>query len=154
MPINIAEHYCLDIVHGIAGLFDVEPCARPVWLSDFPERFCSSEADFMLLVRELLQASQTEGMSVISLDTPIASSVQKYAKLSLSAHFVTPDYELPDGAVLNEKLSPLWIADTFELKGPPANISIQEASRDGKVGNEAAVCGVLFPIPHGTWHGD
>jgi hypothetical protein len=154
MPHRIAEDYCLEIVHGIAGLFDVEPGARPVWLSDFPERFCAPGADFTPLVREFVQAARAEGMMLVSLDTPVASSVQKYAELTLSAHLVTPDYEVAGGAFLYKKMLLMSVADTFELKGPPAEITIQEARTEGKKGDEVAVCNCLFPMPFGCWQGD
>lgn len=154
MPQRIAEVYCLDIVHGIAGLFDVEPSVRPGWLSDCPERFCAPGADFTSLVRELVQAARAEGMSLVSLDTPVASSVQKFANLTLSAHLISPDYELPDGAVLYEKTLLLPVTNSFELKCPLAGITSEEASTDGKTGNEVAFCSTLFPIPFGTWQSD
>lgn len=154
MPRKIAEGYCLDIVHGIAGLFDVEPSARPAWLSDFPDRFCAPGADFTPLVRQFVQAARAEGMRLVSLDTPVASSVQKYAKLTLSAHLVTPGYELPDGAFLYEKMLLTSVADTFELKGPPGEMTIEEARTEGKKGDEIAVCSCLFPMPFGCWQGD
>ena len=154
MPQRIAESYCLETVHGIAGLFDVEPITRPQWLSDFPERLCAPDADFTLLVRELMQAAQTEGMMLVSLDTPVVSSEQKFVNLTISAHLVTPDYEPPDSVNLCEKMSWLSVADTFELKGPPAENTIEEASTEGKTGDEVAVCSCLFPIPYGTWQSD
>jgi hypothetical protein len=154
LPQNIAEGYSFDMVHGIAGLFDVEPSARPPWLSDFPERLCVPDADFRPIVRELVQAARVEGMMLVSLDTPVASSVQKYSKLTVSAHLITPDYELTDNAFLYEKMLLMPVADTFELKGPPAEITIEEASSEGKAGDEVSVCSSLFPIPFGTWQGD
>jgi len=154
LPQRIAEDYCIDIVHGIAGLFDVEPDARPAWLSDFPERFCAPGVDFTPLIRELIQAARADGMRLVSLDTPVASTVQKFANLTLSAHLVTADYELPDGVSLCEKMPLLLVADTFDLKGPPAEITIEEASTEGKRGDEVAVCTCLFPMPFGTWQGD
>ncbi len=154
MPQMMAENNCLEIVHGIAGLFDVEPGARPAWLSDFPERFCAPDADFTLLVRELVQTARAERMRLVSLDTPVASSVQKFANLTLSTHLVTPDYELLDNAFLFEKMPWLSLADTFELTGPPAEITIKEASTAGKMGDEVAVCNRLFPVPYGTWQSD
>jgi hypothetical protein len=93
-------------------------------------------------------------MMLVSLDTPVASSVQKYAKLTLSAHLITPDYELTDDAFLYEKILLMPVADTFELKGPPPEITIQEARTEGKKGDEVAVCSWLFPIPFGCWQGD
>jgi len=154
LPQRIAEGYCVEIVDGIAGLFDVEPGARPAWLSDFPERFCAPGADFNPLVRELVRSARAEGMMLVSLDTPVASSMQKYAKLTLSAHLVTPDYEVADAALLYEKMLLMPVADTFELKGPPPEISIQEARSEGKKGDEVAVCSCLFPMPFGCWQGD
>ena len=154
LPQRIAEDYCLDIVHGIGGLFDVDPDARPSWLSDLPERFCAPGVNFTPLVRELVQAARANGMRLVSLDTPVASSVQRFANLTLSAHLVTLDYELPDGAYLYEKMPLLLLRDTFELKGLPAKITIEEASTVGKAGDEVAVCSCLFPIPFGTWQGD
>lgn len=154
LPQRIAEGYCVEIVHGIAGLFDVEPSVRPAWLSDFPERFRAPSADFTPLVRELVQAARAEGMRLVSLDTPVASSVQKFAKLTVSAHLVTADYELDDGTFLHEKMPLLSVADTFELKGPPAEITIEEANMEGKTGDEVPVCSCLMPLPFGTWQGD
>jgi len=154
MPEKLAGSYCLDIVHGIAGLFDIEPIARPAWLSDYPERFCAPGADFTLLIRELLQAARVEGRMLVSLNTPVALSVQKYAKLTLSAHLVTQDYEPPDGAILYEKIMCMSIADTFELKGSPEGLTIQKAITKGKVGDEVAVCSQLFPMPFGRWQSD
>jgi hypothetical protein len=154
MPRTIAEGYCVEIAHGIAGLFDVEPGARPAWLSDFPERFCPTGVDFAPLVRDLVQTARAEGMRLVSLDTPIASSVQKFANLTLTAHLVTPDYQLPEGAFLYEKMLWLPIANTFELKGMPAGTTIEEASTNGKAGNEVPVCHCLLPIPFGTWQSD
>ncbi len=154
LPQRIAESYVLDTVHGIAGLFDLEPGARPAWLSNLPERFCVPGADFTPLVRELVQAARAEGMMLVSLDTPVASSVQKYAKLTLSAHLITLDYELADGAFLYEKILLMPVAGTFELKGPPPETTIQEAKTEGKKGEEVAVCSALFPMPFGCWQGD
>lgn len=150
LPQRIAERYCLEIV-GISGLFDVEPGARPAWLSDFPERFCVPGADFRPLVRELLETARAEGMMLVSLDTPVASSVQKYAQLTLSAHHITPDYELADGAFLNDKMLLMPVGDTLEFKGPLPEITIQEARTEGKKGDEVAVCSFLLPMPFGCW---
>lgn len=132
--------------------FDVESCMRPVWLSDFPERFCAPEADFMALACELLQASRIGGMRLVSLNTPVATSVQKYAKLSLSAHFVTPDYELPDGVVLYEKMPPLWIADTFELKEHHRLSRLKDQARKAKWVPRPPFATAFFPyrMEHGT----
>ena len=120
----------------------------------FPGRFCAPGADFTLLVRELVQAARAEGMRLVSLDTPVASSVQKYANLTLSAHLVTPDYTISEGAYLYEKILPMLVGDTFELGGPAGEVMIQEAKTEGNAGDEVAVCSRLFPIPFGHWQGD
>ena len=154
MPQKTAEGYCTEVVYGIAGFFDVEPSERPTWLSDFPERICTSGADFEPLIRELLQATSADGMILVSLDTPIGLSVQKFANLTLSAHLVTPDYELPDGAFLYEDMCIMQVADKFELKGPPPEITIEKASKGGKTGNAVSACISLFPMPFGRWQSD
>jgi hypothetical protein len=154
LPRKMAEDHCLDMVHGIAGLFDVNPVARPQWLSDFPERFCAPSADFTSLIRELLQAARAEGMRLVSLHTPVASLVQKFATLTLSAHLVTPDYTLHGCASLYERMPWLSVKDTFGLKGRPAEITVEDASSQGETGDEIAVCSQLFPIPYGTWQHD
>lgn len=154
MPEMLAEGYCLEIAHGIAGLFDIEPSERPDWLSDFPERFCEPGADFKSLVHELVQAARVERAMLVSLDTPVAFSVQKYANLTLSAHLVSQDYERTDNDILYEKRLLMQVADSFELKGLPMGLSIQEARMKGNRGDEVAVCGKLFPMPFGTWQSD
>ena len=155
LPQNIAEGYCLDIVDGVAGIFEIEPGVRPTWLSDFPERFCKPDADFGAIARELFEASWQDGMVAVSIDTPIAVSVQKYARLQMTTHLITADYEVPAGEFLYEKMPPLLIERTFEVKGAPPDITLDEAiSAGSKGGDEAAVCICLFPIPFGCWQGD
>jgi hypothetical protein len=154
LPQKIAESYCLDLVEGVAGLFDVEAGRRPDWLSDIPERFYTEDLDFAALVGELVTASTKAGKRLVSLSTPIASAVKNYAKLSVTAHLLTPDYELPPGAFLFEKMPLLMIDDTFVLKGPPAQLSIDEARTVGVGGDEVPVCNTLFPTPFGCWQGD
>lgn len=155
LPQNIAEGYCLDIVDGVAGIFEIEPGVRPTWLFDFPERLCKPDADFGAIARECFEASRQHGMVAVSIDTPIAASVQKYARLQMTTHLITADYEVPVGQFLYEKMPPLMIDRTFEVKGAPPEIKLDEASSAGSNGgNEAAVCICLFPIPFGCWQGD
>lgn len=155
LPQNIAEGYCLDIVDGVAGIFEIEPSVRPTWMSDFPERLCKPDEDFGAIVRELFEASRQDGMLAVSIDTPIAASVQNYARLQMTTHLITADYEVPAGEFLYEKMPPLMIDRTFEVKGAQPEITFDEASSAGsRDGNEAAVCICLFPIPFGCWQGD
>jgi hypothetical protein len=154
LPQKIAEGYCFELTEGIAGLFEVQPGQRPVGLSDIPERFCRQESDFSALVGELVKASTEASMRLVSLNTPIASSVKKYAKLRVTTHLLTPDYQLPPGGVLFEKMPLVMIDDTFELKGPRARLSVEEARTAGVRGDEAAVCNGVFPMPFGSWQGD
>ncbi len=155
MPQRIAEGNCFDLVHGIAGLFDVEPGERPAWLLNYPERFCATGSEFEPLIRKIVQDAQENGMRLVSLNTPIASSVEKFARFQLSAHLVTEDYQFPNNAFLYERTLPLMIGDTFELRGPPpAEMTIDEAMSEGITGNEVAVCNSLFPIPFGAWQSD
>ena len=154
LPQRIAEAYCLNCVYGIAGLFDVEPSTRPAWLANYPEKFCDSGLEWKPLIRDLLKDAQENRMKLVSLDTPIASSLKKYARLKLSAHLVTTDYEPPDEAVLHEMMPRLMLEDAFELNGQPVDIAICEADNAGRSGKEAAVCNGLFPMPFGAWQGD
>jgi hypothetical protein len=154
MPLKTAQYYCADMIHGISGLFDVEPVTRPIWLLDFPEKLSKQQEEFGPLVRDLLGASQVNGQVLVSLDTPIATAVHKFAKLTITAHLVSSDYELPIGAFLFEKMPPLHILSTLELKGSSQDITFEEACTKGKTGDEIAVCISLFPMPFGTWQSD
>jgi hypothetical protein len=154
MPRKIAEDCCIDIVHGVSGLFDLEPSNRPAWLAEFPERLCARDADFASIVRELVQAARADGMRLVSLSTPVAASVQKYADLMVSAHLVTRDYEMLDAAFPHESVLVLPVEETFQLKGRPVAITIQEASVRGRKGDQVAVCSQLLPMPFDTWQGD
>ncbi|MBD8194225.1 hypothetical protein IFR35_22775 [Pseudomonas fluorescens] len=155
LPQHIAEGYCLDIVEAVAGIFDIEFGNRPKWLSNLPEQFFAPDADLDKITRELLTASQQEGMTIVSLDLPISTSVHKYARLQLTAHLITENYQVPHGKFLYEKMPILPIDKTFSLEGPPANITLEEANSNGSLGgSEAAVCTCLFPIPFGTWQSD
>jgi hypothetical protein len=154
LPQKIAQDNCMELVEGIAGLFEVEPGRRPVWLSDIPERSCEEDSDFSALVGELVRVSAKANTRLVSLDVSIVSSVKKCGKLSVTAHLLSPDYELPPSAMLFEKMPLLMIDDTFELKGPPARLSVEEAKTAGVRGDEVAVCNTLFPIPFGCWQGD
>lgn len=152
LPRDIAEGYCLDIVDAIAGMFDIEPGTRPAWLSDLPEQFCAPDADFNRIARELFAASQQDGMVAVSIDIPISASVHKYARLQITTHLITDNFEVPEGEYLYESMPLLLIEKTFELKGPPANITLEKASSAGsKGGDEVAVCMSIFPNPFGGW---
>jgi hypothetical protein len=154
MPLRIAHDYCVNLIPGISDFFDVEPIVRPTWLLDIPERICSLDNNFISLMRELIQVAQFDGRSLFSLDTPVALSVQKFARLRLSSHLVTRDYEIPDSRGLSEEALFLSIKDTFMLKGLLPKKTIDEAYTVGKVGNEITICNRLFPIPFGTWQSD
>ena len=130
------------------------PEPRPAWLADLPEQFCNQRANFRCLGIELLKAAKTDEMRLVSLNTPIALSVQKFGNLTLSAHLITPDYELPDDVYLYEKMSFLFIKDSFELKGSQREILVEEICTKGKTGNEVAVCSSLTPMPFGAWQSD
>ena len=154
LPERVAVDYCLEIVTGLAGLFEIEPGARPDWLSDFPERFYRPGADLESLVRELTSTAHPDGMRLVSLDTPVAQSEAKYAKLTLTAHLVTADYQMVEGAYLYERMRWLLLGDTLAVEGPPAEITVEEAAVEGQRGQEVSVCNCLFPMPFGTWQGD
>jgi hypothetical protein len=155
LPQKVAEDNCLEIVDGVAGLFEIEPGKRPAWLSEFPERLCAQDADLAAIARELFEASRRGRWVAVSIHAPIAASAQKYARFQLTAHLVTADYQFPPGEFLYERMPFLMIKDTFKLSGPPSKLTIEEASSPGlNGGGQAAVCISLFPIPFGCWQGD
>jgi hypothetical protein len=59
-----------------------------------------------------------------------------------------------DGAYLYERMPWLLVGDTLEVKGPPAEITAEDAVVEGRRGQEISVCNCLFPMPFGTWQGD
>ena len=65
LPQRIAQDNCMELVEGIAGLFEVEPGRRPVWPSDIPERFCEEDLDFSALVGELVRVSAEANMRLV-----------------------------------------------------------------------------------------
>jgi hypothetical protein len=155
LPREIAESYCLEIVDGIGGIFEIEPGVRPTWLSDITERFCAPNANFGAIAKDLFKASQQNGMVVVSIHMPVAASVQKYARLQMTTHLITENYKAPAGASLCEETPPFMIEGTFEVTGAPPDITLDEASSAGQTGGEqASVCIHLFPMPFGCWHGD
>jgi hypothetical protein len=154
MPRDIAGGYVVELADGIAGLFELEPSTRPAWLSDFPERFCAEDADFDQVTRELVHASRTEGRVVVSLDVPIASDVKKHAKLVVTTHLCSADYELAADAQLFNRLMLHDVAGTFSLQGPTSLSSLTNAIEAGAKGDQAGVCVSVMPIPFGCWQSD
>ncbi len=127
---------------------------RPTWALGRPRKMLRSRCRFRE-AHPRARAGRTSRRDEARVARhPSSLSVHKYAKLTLSAHLTTPYYELADGAFLYEKMSLMPVADKFELKGPPAEITIDEASTEGKTGDEVAVCSCLFPTPFGTWQSD
>jgi len=154
MPLNIAGGYVIELVDGIAGLFELEPTSRPTWLADLPERFCAEEADFQQLTRELVQASKAEGQVVVSLDIPIAADIKKHARLIITTHLCSADYELAAERELSNRLALHDVSDTFSLEGPAPVSSLTEAIEAGAKGDQAGVCVSVMPNPFGCWLGD
>lgn len=154
MPLDIAGDCAVELADGIAGLFELEPSSRPAWLADLPERFCAETADFGQLTRELIQASKAEGRVVVSLDIPIVGDVKKHAKLVMTTHLCSADYELAVGAKLFNGQAVLNVADTFSLQGPAPISTLAKVIEAGVKGDQAGVCMSTMPIPFGCWHGD
>jgi hypothetical protein len=154
MPVKTARGYTLELANSIAGLFELEPSSRPAWMADLPERFCAEDADFDDLMRELFQASQREGRVLVSLDMPILRTTREHARLSISTHLCSSDYQLAAPATLFERLVVHDIADTFSLEGSAPVSSFAEATQAGAKGDQVGVCESMMPIPFGCWHND
>ncbi len=153
MPQQLAESYCLDVVDGIGGLFEMDAKERPGWLSDYPERFCAPNAEFASIARKLFVGARQGSMVVASLDTPIAASVQKYARLRMSLHLVLDGYEFQPGSLSDRRTLVLPVDDAFELKGL-LPIEPKEELNSFMRQDAIDLCSLLFPHPFGSWHGD
>lgn len=154
MPRKVALDYCIRFVPGISGLFELEPCARPACLEDIPEKYSDPETDSISLIHRLIQSARVDGKRLVSLDAPLALSVNEFARFRLSAHLVSQDYEPPDSDELSEIALNFPIQGTFSFSGSLKGISLEKALEEGQKGDSLAVCNTIFPVPSGTWHGD
>lgn len=153
LPEGVAESYCAEMVYGVKGLFEWDPGSRPPWLADFPERAFAEAVDLEGIARGLITAARSGGQRLVSLSAPIAMSVTSYAKLELSAHLVTSDYQLPADGMPYGRVRVLP-SRTFELNGSLSVRPIEEVATSGSSGSELGVCVELVPMPFGAWQGD
>lgn len=153
LPEGVAESYCAEMVYGVRGLFEWDPGSRPSWLADFPERAFAEEVDLEAIARSLISAARSGEQRLVSLSAPVAMSVTSYAKLELSAHLVTSDYQLPADGMPYARVRVLP-SKTFELNGSLAARPIEEIATSGSSGSELGVCVEVVPMPFGAWQGE
>lgn len=153
LPDGVAESYCAEMVYGVKGLFEWDPGPRPSWLADFPERAFAEEVDLEGIARDLIAVARSGGQRLVSLSAPVAMSVTSYAKLELSAHLVTSDYQLPAEGMPYERVRMLP-SRSFELNGSLSVRPIEEVATRGNSGSELGVSVELMPMPFGAWQGD
>lgn len=153
LPERIARDWCLDIVHGIQGLHDLDPGPRPAWLGDFPERAYGKPDELEAVAREFIAAAEIDGMRLVSLSTPVAASIAGYARLAISSHFVSLDYK-PDGDQRLHEMRRILPINNFKLEGGLSTKPLEEIETSGVSGSEFAVCVDLTPMPFGSWQSD
>lgn len=153
LPQRIAQSYCVDMIYGVGGLFEWDPCSRPLWLGDFPERAFAEGEDLEEITRRFVAGTHSDGQRLVSLSAPVALSATRHATLELSAHLVTPDYQLPADEMPHERLR-ILPSSALELNGSLSIRPIEEIATTGKSGTELGVCVELMPMPFGAWQGD
>lgn len=153
LPQRVAESYCAEMIYGVGGLFEWDPCSRPSWLADFPERAFAEEEDLGEIARCLIAAAKIDGQRLVSLSAPVAPSVISHATLELSAHLVTPDYQLPVDEIPYDRVR-ILPSVAFELNGSLSMRPIEDVATSGGSGTELGVCVELVPMPFGAWQGD
>ena len=153
LPQHMAEVRCFEIVHGIGGLYDLNPVSRPAWLGDFPERACVAEDDFDSIIREFVGAAKIGGVRLASLTVPVAISAANHARLEISLHFVTPEFTPKPDQFLNETRR-ILPCELFRLEGGLSKRPLEAIETSGLSGSAFSVCVELRPIPFGSWQGD
>jgi hypothetical protein len=143
------------------GLLGLEPVQRPQWLADLPEKCCEPDAPLEQLGKELLRASnQDPEWRLVSLRTPIARDVARYAELSISGILATEDFQPASDAYTEEGESRhakmlLWLLkDGLTFEGALDMESIPDFASPGRAGDFAPACLSVWPLPSGFWHGD
>jgi len=154
MPEKTAAEYCFDNVPAIAGLFELGPAERPAWLANIPERALMQNSDLEEIARELVKSSQKGTQRMVSLHTPFAADAALYGHLSISAYFVTDDFQLRDDRDLYEPTEMIVLRDSFNLQGQTLSQSVGDLGQKGASGRALPVCVSLLPIPFGYWQGD
>lgn len=153
LPQHMAERRCFEMIHGIAGLHDLNPISRPDWLGDFPERACVAEDDFDTIARNFISNAEFDGQRLVSLTVPIAFAASDYARLEISSHFVTPDFA-PEPSQSLYEMRRILPCESFKLEGGLPERPLEAIVRSGLSGSEFSVCVELTPIPFGSWQGD
>ena len=141
------------------GLVGTNSVQRPEWLADLPERCCEPNSRLQELGKELLEAADRDpGWRLISLRSPIAARVARYAELSISAILASKDYqpdldnsEEEDG---HRRILPWPLADGLSFRGEIDIEPIADFASPGRVGEYAPMCVSVWPLPSGFWHGD
>lgn len=154
MPTKLAQGYCLDNLPAIAGLFDLDPVERPLWLTDAPERLLAADTDFETCAKDLIKAGNVDPAKMVSLHAPLRKDASPFGYVSAAAFLVTSDFK-PDGeAPPYVPTTVISLAATFDLRGQKTSLSESESVQKGSTGAALPICASLLPVPFGYWHGD
>lgn len=153
MPLRLATEYCLEVLPAVPGLFEVEPQARPKWVSDLPAKLHDPSADFRKHAGELVKAGVTRLRVAVSLDVPLPKKIAEFGAVSATAFFCSADFEpvedfdpfLPETPVFSNDVG---LGDDISLR------DFEDVRVEGKVGWCAPVATRLMPMPAGLWHGE
>ena len=154
MPPGATVEWCTENVAAVAGLFDLEPSGRPLWLGDLPERALAADADLDEIARSLIRAGRSGTQRMVSLSTPFCAKHALYGDLSVAAFFVSDDFELDANRDLYVPTEIVNLQDGFSLGGQPLALTAEKSAQQGANGIAVPVCVSLLPLPFGYWQGD
>lgn len=151
MPVRSATGYCLEVLPAVPGLFDVEPQARPKWVSDFPARLHEPNGDFRKIAGELVAAGVSKSHVAVSLEAPLPKKTAEFGAVSATAFFCSADFQpaedfdpfLPETFVISHDVG---LGDDIHFR------DFGDVRVEGKTGWCAPISTQLIPMPLGHWH--
>lgn len=145
-------HYCAEFLPIAAGLFDLDPVRRPVWLGDLPERCASGEITLETAANAVLTAADSFGETVLAVHIPHNPEVEPFGYLKLTSYLVETEFELSE--ITPEppaEFMPTRQDLTFQGKLP---IDTNNRGRVvGRKGHAVSAVSDLIPLPFGQWQG-
>ncbi|MGN7771766.1 hypothetical protein [Phyllobacterium sp. 22552] len=154
MPVRNAEQEVFEHIPAVAGLFDVDPIARPDWLGEFPALSVSKEADLERLLKDFVVLTRGQEERCVSLTSPLPFEEARYGDIYIGAFFVSDDFELREDVGLYEPMDLLVVEERLDIRGPLPKSPLSDDLQDGAPGSAAPICVGLFPVPHGYWQAD
>lgn len=145
-------HYCAEFLPIAAGLFELDPVRRPVWLGDVPERCASGEISLEAAANAVLTAASSLGENVLSAHIPFNPEVEPFGYLKLTSYLAEAEFELSE--ITPEppaEFMPTRQDLTFRGRLP---IDTNDRGRvEGRRGHAVSAVSDLIPLPFGQWQG-